>query len=162
MGETEGADAHLDGDDLAVRARAMIDANAYMTIASADADGAPWASPVWFAHDQYAAFLWVSRPDARHSRNIDVRREVGLVIFDSTVAEGEADAVYIDAIARAVDDAELQTSLTVYSDRSTRRGGQAWTTADVTGHAAHRLYVARSVELYVLGDHDQRVPVTIT
>ena len=66
----------------AARARAMIDPNTYMTIASADAAGVPWASPVWFAHDQYTEFLWVSRPDARHSNNITARAEVGIVIFD--------------------------------------------------------------------------------
>ena len=45
-------------------ATAIVDANAYMTIVSADAAGRPWATPVWFAHDRYREFLWVSRPDA--------------------------------------------------------------------------------------------------
>ena len=56
--------------ELAERAKAMVDANAYMTIASADASGRPWATPVWFAHDRYTTFLWVSRPEARHSPSI--------------------------------------------------------------------------------------------
>ena len=34
-------------------ARAIVDANSYMTLATVDTDGAPWASPVWFAHEQY-------------------------------------------------------------------------------------------------------------
>jgi GNAT superfamily N-acetyltransferase len=37
-------------------ARGLIDANAYMTLATADADGRPWASPVWFAHHDYTRF----------------------------------------------------------------------------------------------------------
>ena len=45
-------------------ARAIVDANSYMTLATADADGAPWASPVWFAHEQYETFLWMSQPGA--------------------------------------------------------------------------------------------------
>jgi hypothetical protein len=39
-------------------ARAIIDEIVFMTIASADATGTPWASPVWFAHAGYDEFLW--------------------------------------------------------------------------------------------------------
>lgn len=46
---------------------AIVEANAFMTLATADADGLPWATPVWFAHVDCAEFLWVSRPEARHS-----------------------------------------------------------------------------------------------
>jgi hypothetical protein len=144
--------------DLVARAKAMIDANAYMTIASANASGRPWASPVWFAHDGYTEFVWVSHPEARHSRNIAVRREVGIVIFDSTVAEDDADAVYLDAVASEVEEADLESYLATYSERSVQRGLEAWGVADVTGDARHRLYVARAVEQYVLGDGDQRTP----
>ena len=54
-------------------ARAIVDEIAYMTIASAGDDGRPWASPVWFAHAGYAEFVWVSRSDTRHSRNLAAR-----------------------------------------------------------------------------------------
>ena len=37
--------------DLDRSARRIIDANSYMTLATADADGRPWATPVWFAPD---------------------------------------------------------------------------------------------------------------
>jgi nitroimidazol reductase NimA-like FMN-containing flavoprotein (pyridoxamine 5'-phosphate oxidase superfamily) len=72
-----------DGDPELVL-RAVVDANAYMTLATADADGRPWASPVWFAHEGYGEFFWVSRPDTRHSRNLVTRPSVAIVIFDST------------------------------------------------------------------------------
>ena len=42
-----------------------------MVLATADGTGRPWSSPVYFAHDGYAEFLWVSAPEAAHSRNID-------------------------------------------------------------------------------------------
>ena len=140
----------------------MIDANAYMTLASADAAGVPWASPVWFAHHHYAEFLWVSKPDARHSNNVAARPEVGIVIFDSTVPEGSADAVYIEGTAIQAEETDLNRMLAVFSKRSTDRGGAVWTTANVTGDAPHRLYVARAVAHFVLDEHDQRLPVTIS
>ena len=36
-------------DDLAAHARAIIDANLYLTLGTTDADGRPWTSPVYFA-----------------------------------------------------------------------------------------------------------------
>ena len=48
-------------------ARAIIDANRYMTLATADAAGRPWPTPVYFAPVAYRELIWVSRPEARHS-----------------------------------------------------------------------------------------------
>ena len=56
------------GQDLAVLATEIIDANRYLTLATADGDGRPWAAPAWYAHEGYSDFLWVSGPDTRHSR----------------------------------------------------------------------------------------------
>ena len=69
-------------------ARGVIDANAYMTLATADGDGRPWASPVWFAHHGYTNSYWVSRPDARHSRNLAIRPH--LVVSASQIASARA------------------------------------------------------------------------
>jgi hypothetical protein len=49
---------------------------------------------VWFAHECYRDFLWVFRAEARHSRNVAARPELALVVFDSTVAPGDAADVY--------------------------------------------------------------------
>jgi Pyridoxamine 5'-phosphate oxidase len=71
--------------DLAAMARAIIDANLYMVLGTADAAGLPWVSPVYYAPAGYRDFIWVSSPDSRHSQNIQARRDVGIVIFDSSV-----------------------------------------------------------------------------
>jgi hypothetical protein len=95
----------------AAAARELIDRSRYMTIATADADGRPWASPVWFAHEGYTDFLWVSRPDAQHSLNIKARAAVALVVFDSNVAPGAAQAVYADAVAEEVGGNSLEHAI---------------------------------------------------
>ena len=97
-----------------------------MTLATADADGAPWASPVWFAHEQYETFLWMSQPGACHSRNIAVRREIAIVIFDSTVSPHQRNAVYVEATAAIVPDAELADAVAVYAARSVAPGWRRW------------------------------------
>jgi nitroimidazol reductase NimA-like FMN-containing flavoprotein (pyridoxamine 5'-phosphate oxidase superfamily) len=132
-------------------AREIIDANHFMTLATADAHGNPWASPVWFAHADYREFLWVSRPDARHSRNIAQRPEVSIVVFDSSVDPGNAAAVYLSGLA-----SEAVTGIEAFSAASVAAGLPPWTLADVTGGAAHRLYRALVTEAWVLAGGDAR------
>jgi pyridoxine/pyridoxamine 5'-phosphate oxidase len=131
----------------------IIAANRYMTLATADADGVPWASPVWFATEDERSFYWVSDPDARHSRNIAQRPEIALVIFDSTVTPGEARAVYMAARAEQVD----PSGIDVFNRCSEAQGLEVWTAANVTAPAKHRLYRATVSERYVLDERDERV-----
>ena len=145
------------GDTLA----AIVEANAYMTLATADADGTPWATPVWFAHAGGAEFVWVSRPEARHSRNIAARPAIGIVIFDSTVRPLEGEAAYFDAVAAEVPADERGAALAAYSARSTASGLKPWTEADVTAPAEHRLYRARVIGASLLDGGDARTPVDL-
>jgi uncharacterized protein YhbP (UPF0306 family) len=148
-------------------ARRLIDTNLYVTLATADADGRPWASPVYYAPVDYRELLWVSDPQQRHSRNLGVRPQLGLVIFDSTVEVGTAQAVYFDAHAEQVADEELERCIEIFSRRSLSTGGRAWTLEDVRSPARLRLYRARASEMSVLdnlGDQqegDRRIPIAL-
>ena len=141
--------------------RAIIDGHWYMTLATADASGKPWASPVWFAHDGYREFLWISKPEARHSVNLAVRPQLGIVIFDSTVGMGGAQAVYVDAEASELHGADRDRALAVYSRRSVEFGERELTLADVTAPAPHRLFRAVPSEQFVLDATDRRIPVAL-
>jgi hypothetical protein len=145
--------------DLAKTARRIIDANSYMTLGTADANGRPWATPVWFAPEGYIDFIWVSRPGTRHSGNIADRPEVGIVIFDSTVPVGQAEAVYIEATAQQVPAAEVESAIAIFSARLETDGGRPWHVTDVVGPADFRMYRARASAHYLLGAKDFRVPV---
>jgi nitroimidazol reductase NimA-like FMN-containing flavoprotein (pyridoxamine 5'-phosphate oxidase superfamily) len=148
------------GDDPAATAQALIAANRYLTLGTADASGAPWTSPVWFAAtDDLSDVLWVSDPQARHSRNVAARAQVSLVIFDSTAPPGAAQAFYASAVAEQVTGAAVAGAVAAYSRRSVRQGLAAWTEADVTAPARHRLYRATLRECFVLGARDRRVAV---
>src|SRR5687767_10903877 len=57
-------------------ARRIIDSNSYATLATADADGRPWATPGWFAERGVRQFVWVSRTTRRHSQNVAQRAEI--------------------------------------------------------------------------------------
>src|SRR5690349_24703073 len=100
-----------------VIARSIIDANLYMTLGTADADGSPWATPVYFAHAEYREFLWISSPEARHSRNIAQRSRIGIVIFDSQVPINTGQAVYVEAQAHELSGEDLEHAVKTYSAR---------------------------------------------
>src|SRR5215210_390033 len=131
------------GDDPAGAARAVVATNRYMTLGTADAEGTPWVSPVWFAAaDDLSELLWVSEPQARHSRNIAARPEVSLVVFDSQAPVGGAQALYASAVAEEPAGAALERGIALFARRSEEQGLPGWTLDDVRAPARHRLYRA--------------------
>jgi nitroimidazol reductase NimA-like FMN-containing flavoprotein (pyridoxamine 5'-phosphate oxidase superfamily) len=151
----------MTNDDIA---REVLDANTFLVLATADAEGTPWASPVWFAHEDFREIFWVSAPDARHSRNIAERSRIAMVAFDSTVAPNTGQAVYMSATAEQVGDpAEIERGLVVFSRKGMRQGLGEWGPERVSGEARLRLYRARVTEHSILDpdvEFDVRVDVS--
>jgi uncharacterized protein YhbP (UPF0306 family) len=142
-------------------ARTIIDANLYMTLATADEGGRPWASPVYYAPFAYTQFLWVSAPDATHSRNVGSRPEVGIVIFDSRTPINTGQGVYVSAVAERLKGDDIDRGIEIFSRRSQEHGAGEWTRADVVELARLRLYRATASEIFVLDGRDQRIPVRL-
>ena len=104
--------------------------------------------------------MWASDPQAQHSPNIAGRPEIGVVIFDSTVPIGGAEAVYMEAVAEELRGAKLEHAVEAYSRRSQQVGAPTWKLADVTSPARLRLYRAVVSATYVLGPGDKRIAVS--
>lgn len=141
--------------------RRIIDNCLYMVVATSDPSGQPWVSPVYFAHRDYREFFWISEPEATHSVNLRDRREVGIVIFDSTVPINTGQGVYIVGVAQELPAHETAEGLEIFSARSLSHGGEAVTAEDVAPPARHRLYQATAEAVYVLDEHDHRVEVSL-
>jgi nitroimidazol reductase NimA-like FMN-containing flavoprotein (pyridoxamine 5'-phosphate oxidase superfamily) len=145
--------------------RDIIEANRYLVLATADTAGRPWSSPVYFAHAGFTEFFWVSSPDVTHSRNIAVRPEVGIVVFDSQAAIGTGQGVYMSATAKLLEDDETARGIGAFSRRSLAHGGREWTSEDVRPGAGLRLYRATADSHWILakdGRPDHRIPVPFT
>ena len=148
--------------DLGAAARDIVDSSAYMTVATADGAGRPWASPVWYAPEGYGEFFWVSSPEARHSRNIAARPEVAVVIFDSTAPVGTGQAVYVAAVAEEMGGTDLDRGIEIFSRESVAGGLPGWGLEEARPPAPYRLYRARASGHWVLdpdGRPDRRIPV---
>lgn len=144
-------------DDLAAHAQAIIDANLYLTLGTADPEGRPWTSPVYFAPAGVREFYWVSTTDARHSRHLTRRPQVSIVIFDSTVAPYHGRAVYAVGEASALSGIDLDRALGAYPRPGGRDVTQV-TREDVTAPAPYRLYRATASDLWVLCPREPRQP----
>jgi nitroimidazol reductase NimA-like FMN-containing flavoprotein (pyridoxamine 5'-phosphate oxidase superfamily) len=145
--------------------RDIIEANRYLVLATADAMGQPWSTPVYFAHIDFTEFFWVSSPDVTHSRNIAVRPEVGIVVFDSQAAIGAGQGVYMSAAAKLVEGGETARGIEAFSRRSVAHRGPEWTSQDVRPGAGLRLYRATADSHWILakdGQPDHRIPVPLT
>jgi nitroimidazol reductase NimA-like FMN-containing flavoprotein (pyridoxamine 5'-phosphate oxidase superfamily) len=140
-------------------ARKIIEASLYMVVATADLSGQPWATPVYFAHRNYREFFWVSEPEATHSVNLRDRREVGIVIFDSSVPINRGQGVYISGVAQELPAHETAEGLEIFSARTAGHGGDEWSEEDIRPPSRHRLFQATAEATYVLDEHDHRVEV---
>jgi uncharacterized protein YhbP (UPF0306 family) len=137
-------------DELAQQAKAVIDANRYMVLGTADGGGRPWVTPVWFASEDYRSFYWLSSPDAKHSRNLAAQPQVAIAIFDSSVPVGGAQAAYMKGVAAELTGDELERGLGVYDRVSRKQIGRGWSLDDVEGSSLFRLYCAAAAEHWVL------------
>lgn len=153
--------------DLGALARTIIDSNMYMVLGTADESGQPWVTPVYFACMEYKEFYWISSPEVRHSRNIAVRSQISIVIFDSQVAVGTGQAVYMSAVAEELNSVDFDRGLDIYNGRFSNpaeHGVRVIKSEDVRAPALYRLYRATTSEHWVLdpaGRPDHRTPVTV-
>jgi nitroimidazol reductase NimA-like FMN-containing flavoprotein (pyridoxamine 5'-phosphate oxidase superfamily) len=142
-------------------ARTILDTGLYVVLATADGDGVPWASPVWYAMEDYRALYWVSHPGARHSRNIALRPQIAMVVFDSAVAPGTGQAVYMTATAEQVTDpAAVEHAIGTISRVSLRQGAEEFGLDQVSGDARLRPYRA-SVHQHSILDPDSPFDVRV-
>jgi nitroimidazol reductase NimA-like FMN-containing flavoprotein (pyridoxamine 5'-phosphate oxidase superfamily) len=148
-------------NDAASTARRIVEDNRYVVLATVDATGAPWATPVWFAHRDLELFLWVSAPDTRHSQALAAEPRMALTVFDSTVEPGHGTAFYGRGRARECPADRLDEHLVTYNERGAAQGLRAWDVSEVGSNGRFRLYLAELDELSLLpaGGPDRRVPV---
>lgn len=154
-------------ENLSAIARTILDANMYMVLGTADESGQPWVTPVYFSCKDYREFYWISSPEVRHSRNLVVRPQISIVVFDSQIAVGKGQAVYMSAFAKELTGADFDRGLNIYNGRFSNpveHGVQIIGADVVKAPGLYRLYQAVASEYWVLdpsGRPDHRTPVTL-
>ena len=154
--------------DRAEIARQLIADNLYLSLGTADADGTPWVTPVFFTPDGFSDFYWVSDPNTQHSRNLANRPDAAAAIFDTHAIVGRAEAVYLKLTATQVPDGDLEPALAIYNSRLPE--AKHFELPELLTPAPFRLYHATVLEHSVLvrgGDPehgnpaDTRIPISL-
>ena len=110
----------------------------YATLATVTPEGLPWNSPVAHTLGEDLNIYWFSDKEGQHSKNVRANGEVFIVIYDSTVPEGDGEGVYIQAKAFELDD-----PTEILRVRKLKKGEDyVGKPNDFTGDAIRRVYKA--------------------
>lgn len=124
--------------DLSKRAKEIIAERDYITIATVTSDGMPWNSPVYSAFDENYNFYFGTHVGSQKAHNIANNPNVFLVIYDSTVAPGTGEGVYIQGKAEQLNNIEdIEQAHKILADR---RPTEFWPIEALQGNAPVRLY----------------------
>ena len=120
----------------------------YLTIATISEDGKLWNTPVFTAYDGDYNFYWGSDRNSQHSKNIKAKEDVFLVIYDSTVAAGKGEGVYIEAIATELEHSQ-EIECAHYLLETRHQPASYWRLEEVQGNAPIRLYKAKPKKVWM-------------
>lgn len=144
----------------------LLERNVHCVIASASADGEPWASPVFFNYDPALRIVFESARDSRHAGLIADNPRVMIAVAD-LAHRGPPRGVYLEALAREVPPEGLDKALDLFANGPHRKDLKR-TVADYLDDKPLRLYVAVPQRLYGLTqvtvdgyEVDQRVEIPL-
>jgi hypothetical protein len=109
----------------------------YATLATVTPDGKPWNSPVKHEIDTNLNIYWFSDKENQHSKNVRDNGQVFIVIYDSTVPEGDGEGVYFQAIVTELTDPEE-----ISYARRIKKGEGNDSPNEFMGEAIRRVYKA--------------------
>lgn len=157
----------MDINALTQKAKQVISDIIYMTVATADADGEPWNSPVYSAYDEEYNFYWVSWAENQHSKNISSNGKAFVVIYDSTVPESTGFGVYMKGSAVQLTKKDLPEMLKALTLLARRKNTEQKKPTDFLALLPRRVYKFVPEQIWVNADGaikgnfvDQRIDIT--
>jgi len=121
-------------------------------VATVDANGMPWVSPVFYVPDENYDLYWTSEKTARHSENIRNTGAAAIVIYEAESAK-PVDAVYMSAeSAELTDPEDVERGIEVMARKPQPDKWLIESVDDVTGIGPWRIYRARPTAIEVRAD----------
>lgn len=137
------------------RAAEIIRQVQYATLATVTPEGTPWNSPVKHEYDSDLNIFWFSDKEGQHSKNVRANGKVFIVIYDSTVPEGEGEGVYIQAEVTELNDPDE-----ISYARRIKKGPDKDSPDDFMGDAIRRVYKATPQSVW-MNDSDEKEGIFI-
>jgi uncharacterized protein YhbP (UPF0306 family) len=121
---------------LETAARELLDASTLCAISTVGPRGSAYVNTAYFAWSRELDVIWLSEPNARHSRNIEARRTAAIAVYDSSQSWGAPDrGIQLFGSARRLAGQEAAGAAAVYAARFPDYRPEAF--------AAYRLYSFR-------------------
>jgi uncharacterized protein YhbP (UPF0306 family) len=99
-------------------ARSLLDASTLCAIATVGPGGRAYVNTAYFAWSGELEIVWLSHPDAQHSRNIDAKGSAAAAVFDSAQTWGNADrGIQLFGSARGAAGRAQRAAEIVYASR---------------------------------------------
>lgn len=114
----EPEDLPVASERLAAVARDLLEASTLCAIATVTSAGTPYINTAYFAFAADFRLVWLSHPDAAHSRNIQATGAAAVAVYDSTQAWGKPDrGVQVFGAARNVTGSAADDVDSLYAHR---------------------------------------------
>lgn len=147
----------LNTSDLAIQ---IIDSNLYLALSTADKNGNPWTSPLFYCRDEQFNFYFISMPSSQHSKNTTIRPDVSFAIYDAHWKEGQGLGVQGLGKVELLDSKkEINHALNYYQTSFIELD------ADSIMKSQYRLYVLKPSTFFVTdpeSEVDKRVEVKLS
>jgi nitroimidazol reductase NimA-like FMN-containing flavoprotein (pyridoxamine 5'-phosphate oxidase superfamily) len=138
------------------KAKKLIGEIPYITIASITPDGNPWNSPVFAVPDEKYNFIWNSSMESQHSKNISANGNIFIVIYNSTVHEGQGFGVYIEAEAKEINNEKERENAVKIFYKKINKTPPAKT--EFSEPSVRRMYIAMPKKVWVNQYQKGRIP----
>jgi uncharacterized protein YhbP (UPF0306 family) len=99
-------------------AESLLDASSLCAIATVSPGNRAYVNTAYFAWSRKWYLVWMSDPEARHSRNIRAKRSVAIAVYDSRQSWGNPDrGLQLFGTARELEGAAAREAEEVYASR---------------------------------------------
>ena len=118
-------------------ARQLLESSTLCAIATVTGNGAAHVNSAYFAFDRDFKVVWLSEPQALHSRNLRANHSAAIAVYDSGQSWGRPDrGVQLSGTAREAADEDAERAEALYARRFS-----AYTKTDLGGYRFTTLFV---------------------
>ncbi|WP_461534908.1 pyridoxamine 5'-phosphate oxidase family protein [Spongorhabdus nitratireducens] len=96
----------------------LLETNHYCVLATANSEGEPWNTPLFYAFDHNWQLYWISSTDCHHSRLLAENPKASAVIYEPPGVSHETSALYLSGTAAICEGAEIEQALEFYLQRT--------------------------------------------
>lgn len=136
-------------------AKALIDGNKYLVLATSDRMSKPWAATVFYAPDADYNFYFISAIDTLHVKNIAENPNVAFVIYDSSTPIGRYDAVQASGVVEQLDRQDVPAAIETYCKKlfsGTEKPDARYDPMDYVEPSEFRIFRIRPKHVYTTSE----------